>query len=84
MRKSIVTLLKSTRAREGKSMMEWPPKDSSVAVRPMTNDEAERIDKVLKESRELGKRILARRKGKPLPQSWRIIRQDREERYKEV
>jgi hypothetical protein len=50
----------------------------------MTDEEAERIDKVLKESRELGKRILARRKGKPLPSSWCIIRQDREERYKKV
>jgi hypothetical protein len=33
----------------------------------MTDEEAERIGKVPKESRELGKRILARRNGRPLP-----------------
>ena len=65
-------------------MMEWPPKQTSIDIKPMTDEEAERVDKVLKESRELGKRILARRKGKPLPPSWRIIRQDREEHYKKV
>ncbi len=65
-------------------MMEWPPKETSLEVRPMTDEEAERIDQVLEASQELGKRILARRKGKPLPPSWRIIRQDREERYKKV
>ena len=65
-------------------MMEWPPKRTSLKVRPMTDEEAERIDKVLKESRELGKRILARRKGKPLPSSWKLIRQAREERSKRI
>ena len=45
----------------------------------MTDEEAERIGKVLKELGALRKRILARRKGKPLPPSWRLIRQAREE-----
>ena len=65
-------------------MMEWPPKETSLEVRPMTDEEAERIDKVLKESKELGKRILARRKGKPTPSSWRLIRKAREERSKRI
>ena len=30
-------------------MMQWPPKDSSITIRPLTNEEAQRIDKVLKE-----------------------------------
>ena len=61
-------------------MMEWPPKLTSLEARPMSDEEAERIDKVLKESRELGKQILARRKGKVLPPSWKLIRQARQER----
>ena len=61
-------------------MMEWPPKQTSMEVRPMTDEEGERVDKVLKEARELGKRILARRKGKLVPSSWKLIRQARKER----
>lgn len=57
---------------------------TQITVRPMTDEEAERMSKVLQASEELGKRILARRKGKPLPSSWRLIRQAREERAKRL
>jgi hypothetical protein len=60
-------------------MIEWPPKHTSLEVRPMTDEEADRIDKVLKASKELGKRILARRKGKLVPSSTHIISQARDE-----
>ena len=65
-------------------MMEWPPKMTSFEARPMSDEEAERIDKVLEESRELGKRILVRRKGKAVPSSWKLIRQARKERSQRV
>jgi hypothetical protein len=81
-----VTTVSSTlrRTKEGLPMMEWPPKDSSVTIRPMTDEEADRIDKVLKASRALGEKILARRNGKPLPSSWKLIRKAREERSKRI
>ena len=63
-------------------MMEWPPKESPIPIRPMTDEEGERIDKVLKESRALGQKIFTRRKGKPVPSSWKLIRKAREERSK--
>jgi hypothetical protein len=50
----------------------------------MTDEEADRIDKVLKASRALGEKILARRNGKPLPSSWKLIRKAREERSKRI
>ena len=65
-------------------MMEWPPKDSSITIKPITDEEAERIDKVLKEAKALRTAILKRRKGKPVPSSWKLIRQAREERSKDL
>ena len=65
-------------------MMEWPPKESLIPIRPMTDEEGDRIDKVLKESRALGQEILDRRKGKPVPSSWKLIRKAREERSKRI
>jgi hypothetical protein len=69
-------------AKERNPLTEWPPKDSSIIVKPMTEEEADRIDKVLKESEALKQPILKRRKGKPVPSSWKLIREAREERSK--
>ncbi len=52
--------------------------ESPIAVRPMTDEEAERMGKALKELERLRKRIMTRRKGKPLPPAWGVIRQARE------
>ena len=65
-------------------MTEWPPNQSSTAIRPMSDEEADRIGEVLKEARALGERMLARRKGKPLASSWQLIRQEREKRSKHL
>ena len=65
-------------------MMEWPPKDSSITIRPLTGEQAQRGLKALKELEQLGNRILARRKGKPLPSAAKLIRQAREDLSKRV
>ncbi len=65
-------------------MMEWPPKDSSITIRPLTEEETQRGLKALKELEEIGERILARRKGKPVPPAWKLIRQAREDLSKRV
>lgn len=64
---------------ENKPMMEWPRKEIPLEVRPMTDEEAERIDKVLKEARALRASMLKRRKGKLVPSSIHIISQARDE-----
>ena len=63
-------------------MMLWSSHEYAIEDHPMTSEEAYQIDRVLKESRELGKRIMARQQGQPLPPSWQIILHDREEEYK--
>ncbi len=71
MRKLATTTSKAIRVKEDTFMMEWPPKKTSLEVRPLTDEEGKQIDKVLKEARALGQKILARRRGKPLPSSWK-------------
>jgi predicted ATP-binding protein involved in virulence len=61
------------------TMTEMMPGHHQISVIPLTAEEVEQGLKALKELEQLGKRILARRKGKPLPPSWRIVRQAREE-----
>lgn len=79
------TMRKSqTCIREADHMTELMPDKTQLTIRPMTEEEAERTGKVLEEVRELGKRILARRKGKPLPPSWKLIRQAREDLSKRI
>lgn len=70
--------------KEASTVTELMPSQPQITIRPMTDEEAERMGKVLKEAKELRKRILARRKGKPLPSSWRLIRQARDERSRHI
>lgn len=49
-------------------------------ILPLTEEEKRRALEALEESRKLGERILARRAGKPLEETWPIIREAREER----
>ena len=58
--------------------------ESHIEVRPLTEEEIKRGLKAIKELEELGSRILARRKGKPLPSSWKLIRQAREDLSKRL
>ena len=55
-----------------------------TTVRPLTDEEIQRGLAALEVSRKLGERILARRGGQPLDESWPIIREAREERSKEL
>lgn len=55
-----------------------------ATVRPLTDEEIERGLAVLEASRRLGARILARRGGQPLDESWPIIHEAREERSKDL
>ncbi len=51
-----------------------------AALRPLTDEEIERGLAAMEAGTELQDRILARRGGRPLPPSWPLIRQAREER----
>lgn len=65
-------------------MTERSPAQSSINIRPLTDEEIQRGLEAIKRAEELGKRILARRKGKPLPPSWKLIRREREKRSKRL
>ena len=55
---------------------------SQITIKPLTKEEVERGLEAIRQAEELGKSILARRKGKPLPSSWKLIREEREKRSK--
>lgn len=65
-------------------MTELMPDEPGITIRPLTDAEVKRGMEAIERARELGKRVLARRKGKPLPSSWRLIRQEREKRSKHL
>ncbi|HZA22065.1 MAG TPA: hypothetical protein VFA32_05575 [Dehalococcoidia bacterium] len=65
-------------------MTEDRPDRPHIEVRPLTDEEAKRGLEALKELEGLGKRILARRKGKPLPSSSKLIRRAREDLSKRL
>lgn len=50
------------------------------AVKPLTEEQIRRRLEAIEQCEALTKRMRARRGGKPLPSSWRVIRQAREER----
>lgn len=54
--------------------------DLVASLRTLTKDEIEEQLAVLEDARRLQQRMLARRGGRPLPSSWRIINQARDER----
>ncbi len=65
-------------------MRERRPRKATVQIKPMTDEEVDRMGEALKELEALRKRILARRKGKPLPPAWKLIRQAREDLSKRL
>jgi len=74
----------TTPAEEKKAMPERIITASPIEIKPMTDEEAERMAKALVELEALRKRIMARRKGKPLPPAWRLIRQARDDLSKRL
>ena len=50
----------------------------------LTDKEVEQGREALKQARELREAILKRRKGKPVPSSWKLIREEREKRSKRI
>lgn len=67
----------------------WPVKEAMpiptrLSVRPLGDEEAQRGLRALEAARALGRRILARREGRPFPDSTQLIRKAREERTKQL
>lgn len=65
-------------------MTELIPKQPLVFIKPLTDEEMERGLEAIKRAKTLRECILARRRGKPLPSSWRLIRQQREKRSRRL
>ncbi len=53
-------------------------------IQPLTDEQLEQMDEFFSRSQVLIDSIRERRKGKPLPSSWRLIRKAREERSKRL
>ena len=53
-------------------------------IRPLTEEEKQRVLAALERSKARGERILARRGGVPLDESWPMIREAREERSRQI
>jgi excisionase family DNA binding protein len=53
---------------------------TTLTIRPLSPEERWRGLQAVREARELRQRIRARRGGRPLPSSWELIREAREER----
>ena len=70
--------------RKGASSIEQSMTTVRSEVRPLTKGEAERGLAVLAEAKALREALLKRRRGKPLPSSWQIIRRAREERSRHL
>ena len=65
-------------------MTEERSNQPQIDIRPLTDEEVERMGEFLKKSKELRNKIRSRRKGKPLPSSWKLIREEREKRSKPI
>ncbi len=65
-------------------MTEPNPAEHEITVKPLNEVQAHQVDEFLLRSQALIERMKKRTKGKPLPSSWQLIRQDREERSKEL
>jgi len=71
-------------AKETMSMTEGTSTQTQITVEPLTDDQARQMDEFLCRATALRERIHKRRKGRPLPPSWRLIRQAREARSKRL
>ncbi len=72
------------RREEVQPMNEAMPLVTPITVRPPTEEEVRRGLAALEAAEALGERILARRGGQPLEESWPMIREAREERSKQL
>jgi hypothetical protein len=75
---------KSSTREEVETMADQESTQPAVTVKPLTDEEVKEGLEALKDSEALIERIRQRRKGKPLPSSWRLIRKAREERAKQI
>jgi hypothetical protein len=57
---------------------------TTLVVKPLTDAQVRQVTEFLNQSQAIRDRIRKRRKGKPLPSSWRLIRQAREERSRQL
>jgi hypothetical protein len=55
-----------------------------ITIEPLSKEEIREGLEAIEQSRVLGKAILKRRKGKPVPPAWKLMRQEREERSKRI
>jgi len=81
-RGDIAQVMTPTAPRPARSAFDVPSTD--LEIRPLTDEEVRRGLEALEASRRLGERILARRGGKLLDESWPMIREAREERSKQL
>jgi excisionase family DNA binding protein len=66
--------------RQGEPMQERRAAATALSVHPLDEEERRRGLEALRAAKQLRDRILARRGGEPLPSSWELIREAREER----
>ena len=69
---------------EAAAMTEGMTTQCQITIKSLTDEEVERGLEALEQARVLRESILKRRKGKPLPSSWRLIRREREKRSKRI
>lgn len=81
-RQDLAKVLTPVARREGEAMTEVMP--VRTTVRPLTEKQVQQRLEAIKQSEALIERMRARRGGKPLPSSWRLIRQAREERSRDL
>jgi excisionase family DNA binding protein len=80
-RADLAAVLRPTHGREVSAVTEAQPIPTSLAaLRPLSEAEQRRALAALERARQLGARIRVRRDGKPLAESWPIIREAREAR----
>jgi hypothetical protein len=70
--------------KEASTVTEERSNQPQIDIRPLTDEEVERMGEFLKEAKALREKIKSRRKGKPLPSSWNLIREEREKRSKRI
>lgn len=78
MRKSL------SHTKKARQVTEPNPAEHEITVKPLNEDQAHQVDEFLLRSQALIERMRKRTKGKPLTSSWQLIRQNREDRFKEL
>src|SRR5579884_2076823 len=73
-REDLMRMVTPTTPEEARAAAEPQSPAVQATVRPLTDEEKRRTLAALATARELGERILARRGGQPLDESWPIIR----------